>query len=109
MALSDIQKEFCLDVARLIEFIFETGCACTFGEAYRTKEQAEIYAKQGIGIKNSLHCERLAIDLNLFSPEGEYLTKTDDYQIFGNYWESLNDNNKWGGRFNDGNHFERRR
>ena len=83
---------------------------CSLGEAYRTEEQAKIYAQIGSGIMNSQHRKRLAIDLNLFSPSGEYLTRTEDYEPFGIFWESLNPLNKWGGRWEsrpDGNHFER--
>lgn len=106
MSLSDKQKVFTKNVAKLIEYIFFKNYSCTFGEAFRSKEQAEIYAKQGKGIKDSLHCQRLAIDLNLFSPEGKYLTQTKDYEQFGIFWESLHPENRWGGRFKDGNHFE---
>jgi len=101
------QIDFVQDVAKLIGFIFKTRYFCTFGETFRTQEQAKIFAKSGKGIKNSQHCKRLAIDLNLFSSEKKYLTKTSDYKFLGEYWESLREGNRWGGRFNDGNHFER--
>ena len=64
------QAMFAQNVARLIEYIFKTGYYCTLGECWRSPEQAEIYVKQGKGIKNSLHCQRLAIDLNLFDANG---------------------------------------
>lgn len=107
--LADEQAWFAKDVSLLIKEIFLKGYSCTFGEAYRTPEQAEIYAKQGKGIKNSLHCKRLAIDLNLFSPEGKYLTEAKEYTYFGIYWKSLGKKNRWGGDFKNGdaNHFER--
>jgi len=107
MKLSQQQQEFAKDIAKLIQFIFSSGYSCTLGEAFRTDEQAEIYAKKGSGIKNSLHCQRLAIDLNLFSPNGEFLGATEDHRKFGDYWEGLDTCNKWGGRFNDGNHYQR--
>lgn len=109
MKLLDRQHIFTRNVAKLIQFIFESGYFCTLGEAYRTPEQAEIYAKQGKGIKNSLHCQRLAIDINLFDAKDNYLTETEDYRFFGEYWEQLAEGNRWGGRFKDradGNHFE---
>ena len=108
MKLSEKQQLFTQHVAILIQEIFKHGYACTLGECYRTPEQAEIYAKSGRGIKNSLHCQRLAIDLNIFSPNGDFLTKTEDYAQFGAFWESLGPENRWGGRFSDGNHFERK-
>ncbi len=107
-SLSDKQKQFALSVAKFIDYIFTSGHSCTLGEAFRTPEQALIYAKTGKGIANSLHCKRLAIDLNIFSSKGTYLSDTKDYEPFGLYWESLGPNYRWGGRFSraDGNHFE---
>jgi hypothetical protein len=54
--------------------------------------------------KNSLHYEGLAMDIDLFR-NGVYLTKTEDHQPFGEYWESLHPLCCWGGRFEDGNHY----
>jgi hypothetical protein len=108
-ALHDKQFKFAQDVAKLIQYITSIGYSCTLGEAYRTAEQAAIYAHNGTGIRNSQHCERLAIDLNLFDNKGEYISAyTDKYQKIGDYWESLDAFNKWGGYFSrkDCNHFE---
>ena len=105
MSLSSRQAVFARNVARLIEHIFShDGHAITFGEAWRPADVAEIYEKQGRGIRNSLHCKRLAIDLNLFL-DGEYLTSSEAHRVFGDFWESLHPANKWGGRWGDGNHF----
>jgi hypothetical protein len=108
MSLSERQQIFAMNVSLLISKIFASGYRCTLGEAYRTPEQAKIYAKEGKGIIDSQHCKKLAIDLNLFSPEGVYLDKTEDYKAMGEYWKSLHPDNKWGGVFSrgDGNHFQ---
>lgn len=93
-------------VAKLITFAQQNGYKLTFGEAYRTPEQALLNAKKGSGISNSLHTQRLAVDFNLFDANGKYLTATSDYKELGEYWESLG--GSWGGRFKtrpDGNHF----
>lgn len=112
-SLRTSQVAFTLDVARLIQFIYAQGYEVTLGEAYRTQEQAELYAQRGIGIKDSLHCKRLAIDLQLFR-DGRYLIDSKDYYFAGLYWESLSPYNRWGGFFvknklpaPDGNHFQR--
>jgi hypothetical protein len=55
-------------------------------------------------MSGSLHYEGLAKDVDLFKDE-EYLDKTEDHQAFGEYWESLHPDCKWGGRFSDGNHY----
>ncbi len=104
MTLSERQQIFTRNVAKLIEYVFNAGYACTFGEAYRPQPMADLYAKQGKGIKLSLHTVRLAVDLNLFK-NGKYLTDTADYEPIGVYWEALHPENAWGGRFKDGNHF----
>jgi hypothetical protein len=76
-----------------------------------------MYAKRGIGIKDSQHCKKLAGDLNLFK-DGVYLSNTWEHKPFGEYWMTLNPDNRWGGDWNgnhrtdegedDGNHYEMR-
>src|SRR5689334_15299109 len=109
MKLYQQQAQFAQDVALLIRYIADQGYLCTFGDAYRDPAVAAIYAKEGKGIKDSLHCKRLAIDLNIFNLDGVYMPNTTDYQQFGLYWEKLDSYNRWGGHFKraDGNHFER--
>jgi hypothetical protein len=105
MTLSEKQWRFTLMIALLIQYAQAKGYRLTFGEAYRTPEQAAANAKKGSGIANSLHTQRLAVDFNLFVND-EYKTRTEDYQALGEYWESLG--GSWGGRFKsnpDGNHF----
>lgn len=109
MKLSEKQSLFAEHVAHFILWLSEEGYMITFGETYRTPEQAEIYAKEGKGIINSLHCKRLAVDLNIFKSDGTYLTTVDDVRACGIYWESLHKYNRWGGNFKerpDSDHFE---
>lgn len=109
MTLEEKQMIFSKNISALFAKICSTpGYSFTFGEAYRTPEQAEIYAKEGKGIVNSLHCKRLALDINLFLG-GVYHIDYGDYKIFGEYWKSLHPFNRWGGDFHpliDSNHFE---
>ncbi|HFS3883393.1 TPA: M15 family metallopeptidase [Escherichia coli] len=104
MKLSEKQQLFAVMIADLIHWAQEHGYRLTFGEAYRTPEQAALNAKSGKGIHNSLHTLRLAVDFNLFI-NGEYQADTDAYRPLGEYWESIG--GTWGGRFSraDGNHF----
>ncbi|WP_323840740.1 M15 family metallopeptidase [Photorhabdus africana] len=104
MTLSEKQQLFAVLVAQLILWADERGYRLTLGEAYRTPEQAKLNAQIGKGIANSLHIQRLAIDLNLFIG-CEYQTNSHAYLPLGEYWESLG--GTWGGRFSrpDGNHF----
>ncbi|EFB5888403.1 M15 family metallopeptidase [Escherichia coli] len=104
MNLSEKQQLFAVMIADLIHWAQEHGYRLTFGEAYRTPEQAALNAKSGKGIRNSLHTLRLAVDFNLFI-NGKYQADTDAYRPLGEYWESIG--GTWGGRFSraDGNHF----
>ncbi|MGQ6246376.1 M15 family metallopeptidase [Serratia sp. IR-2025] len=105
MTLSEKQQLFTKLIAQLILWADEKGYRLTFGEAYRTPEQAALNAKKGSGISNSLHTKRLAVDLNLFI-NGQYQTNSAAYLSLGEYWESIG--GSWGGRFRDrpdGNHF----
>lgn len=111
MTLRQQQSQFAQHVALLIQYIWSQGYTCTLGEAYRTPEQSRLNASRGIGIANSLHTQRLAIDLNIFDKNGTFLTDSKDYTFAGEYWESLDKANVWGGRWKklvDGNHYERR-
>lgn len=105
MTLSEKQQLFTVMIADLIHWAQDKGYRLTFGEVYRTPEQAALNAKKGSGIANSLHTQRLAVDFNLFI-NGEYQTKTEAYRPLGERWEALG--GTWGGRFKsnpDGNHF----
>lgn len=102
--LADKQRQFTEMVGRLIHWAYSNGYELTFGEAYRTPEQAKLNAKKGTGISNSLHTLRLAVDLQLFI-QGKYQDKTEAYKPLGEFWEDIG--GSWGGRFSepDGNHF----
>lgn len=82
------------------------GYGVTFGEAYRTPEQAALNAAKGSGISNSLHTERLAIDLNLFK-DGRYITDGEGHRELGAWWKTLGPMYRFGGDFKraDWNHY----
>lgn len=107
--LSDIQAEFMLDVAKLVIWANDNAMRVTGGELLRTPEQQELYLKSGKSkTANSMHLQKLAIDLNLFIG-GQYKTDKESYRPLADYWKSLNPNNvagyDWGW---DANHFERK-
>lgn len=106
MTLREKQSLFASLVAQLIIEAREQGFEVTFGEAYRSPEEAARLAKLGKGIKNSLHCLKLAIDLNLFR-DGVYLSSSESHRPLGEWWEQQHDLCRWGGRFTrpDGNHY----
>lgn len=105
---SEKVKVFPLLLARLILFAYsKPGRKLSMGEGWRPPETAAAYAKEGKGISNTLHTERLAQDLNLYEG-GTYKTRTEDYRELGEWWEAQSTPDYkcvWGGRFGDGNHF----
>lgn len=103
MTLREAQSEFTRCVGKLIARATELGYELTFAEAYRPPAQAMAMAQSGKGIVRSLHTKRLAVDFNLFR-NGGFLTRTEDWRVLGEYWESLHSLARWGGRFDDGNH-----
>lgn len=104
--MSLLQEEFAQSVARLIQQASKLGYGVTFGEAYRTPEQAKLNAASGAGIASSLHCERLAIDINLFK-DGVYITDGEGHRDLGAWWKTLGPRYRFGGDFRrvDWNHY----
>lgn len=107
MTLRQKQSVFVVLVADLIRHAAALDYDLTFGDAYRSPAEAARLAKAGKGIKASLHCQRLAIDLNLFK-DGHFLTSTEAHRPLGEWWERQSTATYqccWGGRFGDGNHY----
>jgi hypothetical protein len=106
MTLRQQQSEFVRLVAKLIEFAYDNGMELTFGESWRTPEQAARNAQTGAGIAKSLHTERLAIDVNLFVA-GVFIDSSEGHRRLGEYWKTLDPRCRWGGDFRkpDGNHY----
>jgi len=120
MSLNKEQWEFVKDLNKLLNFIENYAYNLelkdnivfyiTLGEVYRTEYQQKKYIKDGKSkTMNSNHLKRLAVDINFFF-NYKLTYEYEDIKIFGDFWCSLNDKNKWGGNFKnflDTNHFER--
>jgi hypothetical protein len=99
MKLSEVQREFAKTWAQFSLWIYsQPERSFTYGEAYRTPEQAQLNADAGIGIANSVHCKRLAIDINLFL-DGELTWNVEDYRELGEKWKTMHPLARWGGDF----------
>jgi len=129
-SLREKQSRFAKYFPRLIDYAYSLGWEVTFGEVYRSDEQAELNAlgKQGReqvaqlverqfpllarkirnnvgnGIRHSLHGKRLAADLQIFVG-GVWAQSEGPYKKLGEYWESLGEGHVWGGRFGDTPHY----
>ena len=106
MGLSEKQRRFTECIGRLIQWAYSNGFELTFGDAFRSPEQAKANAAAGTGIANSVHTIRLAVDFNLFK-DGEYQSTSEAHRPLGEYWVSLDPDARWGGNFqkSDGNHY----
>lgn len=105
MKLGDKQKLFAALAAKLILKAVEMGYQVTLGDAYRDPRlHGKPGEKMGYGSANSCHKLRLAIDLNLFH-NGQYLPDSSDHLQLGEWWENQHALCRWGGRFQDGNHY----
>lgn len=107
MTLGEQQRRFLPLVAKLIDYAYAQGFELTAGELYRTPQQAALNAQSGAGIANSLHTQRLAVDLQLFI-NGVYQTNAAAYRPLGDYWKTLDPDCAWGGDFQklvDADHF----
>ena len=86
--------------AKLVLYMVSLGYHPIGGWYYRDEETAE-----RLGFRNSNHTRCLAFDIELRDANWVYLTKTEDHRIFGEFWEQLHPLCRWGGRFDDGNHY----
>lgn len=99
MTLRQKQSEFARLLGLLIAFVFSHATwEVTLGDGHVSCGHGHM--------PGSLHYKRLAQDLNLFI-EGRYVANGADpaWRTIGEFWEGLSDLARWGGRFNDANHF----
>lgn len=105
LTLGQKQRVFTRCVATLIAKAYELGYELSLGDAYRDpRVHGEMGVKKGYGHASSNHKQRCAIDLNLFK-DGVYLTATKDHAALGAFWKTLHPLARWGGDWNDGNHY----
>lgn len=103
--LREKQTRFAISFAKLILHAKKAGYDVTLGDVYRDpRVHGAMGYKVGYGAASSNHKQRLAGDINLFVV-GKYVEGTEAHRELGEWWESLGDDYRWGGRFNDGNHY----
>ena len=90
--LGDRRKLGTKCLVKLLQVMFEAGYEPMLG-------------KEGLKhMEHSLHYEGLAWDIDL-TKNGVYLSKTEDHEVFGNYWKALDPLCCWGGEWGDSNHY----
>lgn len=85
-------------VARLIDEATARGFEPVLREAYRPPETAALFASQGRGSRNSVHCDGCAVDVLLFR-DGVYCTDVETYRPLGEWWTRQDERARWGGNF----------
>jgi hypothetical protein len=104
-SLRNKQHAFARLVPRLIDKALDLGFEVTLGDAYRDpRVHGEMGVRKSYSHPKSAHKVRLAIDLNLFR-KGEYLEGGEAHRALGEWWEKQHPLARWGGRFDDGNHY----
>ena len=105
MTLGEKQELFMRLLPRLLDKAHELGFGIRGGDLFRDpRVHGAFGVKMGYGNPRSNHKNKLAIDLNLFR-DGKFLSSTDDHAQLGEWWEQQHELCRWGGRFNDGNHY----
>jgi hypothetical protein len=100
------QRLFVALTCKWLVWVHKNGYELTEGDGYRDPRVFGNFGeRKGYGESQSYHKLRLAHDWNLFI-NGRYQTATEAHRPLGEYWESLHPRNRWGGRYNDGNHYE---
>lgn len=110
MSLSDHQAEFTKDIAELILWVprYKLGWRLRLKEVHRPIEMQTLYVERGSSkTMNSNHLESRAADL-ILDINGQWQAASEPYTDIGIQWEMMSMFNRWGGRWGDGNHFERR-
>ena len=112
MTLGDLQRLFSKLIAEHTLWLYEQGYECTEGDAYRDprahgkigEKKIDVNGKRVYGRRNSNHKRRLAKDINLFK-DRRWLPQTSDHAASGAMWESRHPLCRWGGHYDDGNHY----
>ena len=105
MKLGEQQELFMRLLPRLLDKAHDMGYEIRGGDLFRDPRlHGGMGIKKGYGYSKSCHKLKLAIDLNLFE-DGEFITSTEGHRKLGVWWEDQHELCRWGGRFNDGNHY----
>jgi hypothetical protein len=125
MTLGEKRRQFTTNAMRAVAWALGHGYGIAGGEWTRTDEQAAINAlgpkgrmrladvvagefpalaealrnnPPTTGALHTVHEFGLGWDVLLYRGD-QYLSQTEAYQPLGEYWESLHEDNVWGGRF----------
>jgi len=105
MSLIREQAAFMSDLRKLLTHAEDNHFFVTGGELERKPEMQALYIKSGCAATmDSMHLRRCAINLYFFVDDGDDLRLVQDrneLQKLGEFWESLDPRNRWGGSNNN--------
>jgi hypothetical protein len=103
--LLDKQQRFAGYLGILICFCYSKGWRLTMAEGY-VGDSINRPEEDTPHLRRGSHFKRLGQDLNLFV-DGTWITEGGHsaWLALGEFWESLDESCRWGGRFGDANHF----
>ena len=106
MTLSEKRCLFTRLLSSLILWAHDQGFELNFGEGYVAQTDARDGDYDGPHRSGGAHYTGLGMDLNLFV-DGKWVSDGSHvvWTVIGVRWEGMNDLCRWGGRFNDANHF----
>jgi hypothetical protein len=106
MTLGKAQRLFVKLQAEWICWCYQNGYELSTGDGFRDPRVFGQFGEYvGYGRRRSNHKRRLAHDWNLFI-NGKWQPTTEAHRPLGEKWESMHPHCRWGGRYNDGNHYE---
>jgi hypothetical protein len=74
----------------LIDKVFEMGYVCTLGDLFRDQRVfGPVGTQMGYGHPKSAHKVGLALDINLFFPNGVYIRDDTGHSEVHDYWDSV--------------------
>ena len=105
MRLGAKQELFMRLLPKLINKAHALGFEIRGGDLFRDpRVHGPVGVKKGYGHRRSAHKNKLAIDLNLFK-RGAWVRTTRGHAQLGAWWEKQHPLCRWGGVFQDGNHY----
>lgn len=102
------QELFSKMLCEFIGWLYANGYSVRIGEVWRPQEMQDLYLKTGkTKAKYSKHQDKIAADLHIFKGDHWLQTKQELSEI-GKHWESIHEDNRWGGNFTfvDTPHYE---
>jgi hypothetical protein len=108
MNLGQRQEAFAELVPHLLLKAHELGFRVRIGDVFRDPRAHGEWGEDlgPYGNPKSQHKNKCAIDLNLRHPLHGMVWSTEGHQELGEWWEQQHPYCRWGGRYEDGGHYE---